>query len=95
LTLPEIIDEIKRNAERTHMLGDYLQQIKPEDLHIHRELVVELGNFDDLIYKLTGKTIIDLAEKSRIWCVSIDNGRSRARSMNRYLSLDKLPSNPR
>jgi two-component system, sensor histidine kinase LadS len=45
--------------------------------------------------KVTGESIIDLAEKSRIWSVSIDNGRLRTRSMNRYLSLDKLPSNPR
>ena len=129
LTLPEIIDEINRNVERTQVLGEYLQQIKPEDLHKHRDLVDELGNFDDLINKLagtistpvddeselqyrealvkvmqdchyywqkvTGESIIDLAEKSRIWSVSIDNGRLRTRSMNRYLSLDKLPSNPR
>ena len=129
LTLPEIIDEINRNVERTHVLGEYLQQITPEDLHKHRDLVDELGNFDNLINKLagtisapvddeselqyrealvkvmqdchyywqkvTGESIIDLAEKSRIWSVSIDNGRLRTRSMNRYLSLDKLPSNPR
>lgn len=45
--------------------------------------------------KVTGESIIELAEKSRIWSVSIDNGRLRTRSMNRYLSIDKLPSNPR
>lgn len=129
LSLPEIIDEINRNVERTQVLGEYLQQITPEDLHKHRELVDELGNIDQLIHKLsgtisspvdedselqyrealvkvmqdchyywqkvTGESIIDLAEKSRIWSVSIDNGRLRTRSMNRYLSLDKLPSNPR
>jgi signal transduction histidine kinase/CheY-like chemotaxis protein len=129
LGLPEIIDEINRNVERTQVLSEYLQQIKPEDLRKHRELVDELGNIDNLINKLsgtisnpidegselkyrealvkvmqdchyywqkvTGESIINLAEKSRIWSVSIDNGRLRARSMNRYLSLDKLPSNPR
>lgn len=129
LSLPQIINEINRNVERTQMLGEYLQQIKPDDLRKHRELVDELGNIDDLINKLsgtisnpidedselqyrealvkvmqdchyywqkvTGESIIDLAEKSRIWSVSIDNGRLRTRSMNRYLSMDKLPSNPR
>jgi hypothetical protein len=129
LTLPQIIDEINRNVERAQVLGGYLQQIKPEDLHKHRDLVEELGNFDSLINKLagtistpideesdlqyrealvkvmqdchyywqkvTGESIIELAEQSRIWSVSIDNGRLRTRSMNRYLSLDKLPSNPR
>lgn len=129
LSLPQIISEINRNVERTQMLGEYLSQITPEDLHKHRELVGELSNFDSLINKLsgslgvsaddvselqyrealvkvmqdchyywqkvTGESIIDLAEKSRIWSVSIDNGRLRTRSMNRYLSIDKLPSNPR
>lgn len=129
LTLPEIIDEINRNVERAQLLGRYLQQVKPEDLHNHRDLVEELGSFDSLINKLagtistpmdeesdlqyrealvkvmqdchyywqkvTGESIIELAEQSRIWSVSIDNGRLRTRSMNRYLSLDKLPSNPR
>lgn len=62
----------------------------------YREALVKL--MQDCHYywqKVTGETIIDLAEKSRIWSVSIDNGRLRTRSMNRYLSLDKLPSNPR
>ncbi len=129
LSLPQIIEEINRNVERTQLLGEYLAQIKPEDLHKHRELVDELGSIDKLIshlsgtlipdddddselkyrealvkvmqdchyywQKVTGESIIDLAEKSRIWSVSIDNGRLRTRSMNRYLSLDKLPSNPR
>jgi len=129
LSLPQIIDEINRNVERTQLLGEYLNQIKPEDLHKHKGLVDELGHIDKLIntlsgtlipdddddselkyrealvkvmqdchyywQKVTGESIIDLAEKSRIWSVSIDNGRLRTRSMNRYLSLDKLPSNPR
>ena len=128
LSLPQIIDEVNRNVERTQLLGVYLSQIKPEDLRKHKDLVAELGNIDKLInhlsgtvlpgdddselnyrealvkvmqdchyywQKVTGESIIDLAEKSRIWSVSIDNGRLRTRSMNRYLSLDKLPSNPR
>ncbi len=129
LSLPQIIEEINRNVERTQLLGEYLAQIKPEDLHKHKDLVDELGHFDKLInhlsgtlipdddddselkyrealvkvmqdchyywQKVTGESIIDLAEKSRIWSVSIDNGRLRTRSMNRYLSLDKLPANPR
>ncbi|OFE13683.1 hypothetical protein PHACT_11515 [Pseudohongiella acticola] len=129
LSLPQIVEEINRNVERTQLLGEYLSQIKPEDLHKHKDLVEELGHIDKLInhlsgtlvpdddddselkyrealvkvmqdchyywQKVTGESIIDLAEKSRIWSVSIDNGRLRTRSMNRYLSLDKLPSNPR
>jgi len=43
----------------------------------------------------TGTTRLDLAEKSRIWRVTVDDGRLRARAMERYLSLSKLPHNPR
>jgi two-component system, sensor histidine kinase ChiS len=38
---------------------------------------------------------LELAEKSRIWRVAIDDGRLRARAMERYLNLSKLPQNPR
>jgi len=67
-----------------------------DDEQQYREALVKL--MQDCHYywqKVTGESIIDLAEKSRIWSVSIDNGRLRTRSMNRYLSIDKLPSNPR
>ena len=43
----------------------------------------------------TGTNRIELAERSRIWCINIDDGRLRARAMERYLSLSKLPQNPR
>ena len=43
----------------------------------------------------TGQGRLELAEKSRIWRVTIDDGRLRARSMERYLTLSKLPQNPR
>lgn len=43
----------------------------------------------------SGSGRLELAEKSRIWRVTIDDGRLRARAMERYLSLSKLPKNPR
>lgn len=128
LSLPQIVEEINRNVIRTQELGDYLSQIKPEDLRKHKDLADELRNIDTIIsnlsgslssdeddlelqyrealvklmqdchhywQKVTGESIIDLAEQSRVWSVSIDNGRLRTRSMNRYLSIDKLPDNPR
>jgi len=125
-SLPEIISEINKNVERTHLLRDYLNQITPEDLQKHKHLFDDLANVDEIIkhisdaiqdkpdddlqyretlvklmqdcqyywQKITGESIIELAEKSRIWTISIDNGRLRTRSMNRYLALDKLPENP-
>lgn len=43
----------------------------------------------------SGSGRLELAEKSRIWRVTIDDGRLRARAMERYLSLSKMPKNPR
>lgn len=43
----------------------------------------------------TSQNRIELAERSRIWCVNIDDGRLRVRAMDRYMSLSKLPRNPR
>lgn len=41
----------------------------------------------------TGK--LELAQQSKIWSVGIDDGRLRARAMERYFSLATLPQNPR
>lgn len=43
----------------------------------------------------TNSNRIELAEQSGIWKVSIDDGRLRTRSMDRYLSLKSLPKKPR
>ncbi|NVK21536.1 MAG: tetratricopeptide repeat protein [Kangiellaceae bacterium] len=43
----------------------------------------------------TGTNLVELAEKSKIWKVSIDSGRLRTRSLDKYLNLHKLPANPR
>jgi tetratricopeptide (TPR) repeat protein len=38
---------------------------------------------------------LELAEQSKVWKVTIDDGRLRVRAMERYLSIEKLPKNPR
>ncbi len=61
-----------------------------------RILLVELLQYCVEVWqRVTNRTVIDLAEESRIWRVSIDNGRLRARSMERYLDIETLPKNPR
>lgn len=45
--------------------------------------------------RATGTGRLELAEKSRIWRVAVDDGRVRARAMERYLGLSRLPQNPR
>jgi hypothetical protein len=61
-----------------------------------RALLVALMQLSlDLWERLTRKTRIDLAERSGVWRVTIDEGRLRVRAMDRYLSLDTLPDKPR
>ena len=43
----------------------------------------------------TQKSKIELAEESNIWAVSIDDGRLRTRTFDRYLRQEQLPKVPR
>lgn len=38
---------------------------------------------------------VELADQSGIWTISNDDGTLRTRSLDKYLSLDKIPKNPR
>ncbi|MCB1560471.1 MAG: tetratricopeptide repeat protein [Xanthomonadales bacterium] len=61
-----------------------------------RRLLVELMlSAIDIWERSSGSGRLELAEKSRIWRVAVDDGRLRARSMERYLSVARLPKNPR
>lgn len=60
-----------------------------------RDLVALMLAAVDAWESATASNRIELAEKSRIWRVNIDDGRLRARAMERYLSVTKLPRNPR
>lgn len=42
----------------------------------------------------THQTKIELAEKSQLWQVSTDRDTCRTRTLDKYLSLEKLPRNP-
>ncbi len=43
----------------------------------------------------TQKSKIELAEESNIWAVSIDDGRLRTRTFDRYSRIEHLPKVPR
>ena len=68
-----------------------------EDLRgdFRRALVELMLAAVDTWERSTGTSRLELAEKSRLWRVTIDDGRLRTRAMERYLSLSKLPRNPR
>ena len=66
-----------------------------EDGTFRRDLVALMLAAVEAWERSTGTTRIELAEKSRVWRVTIDEGRLRVRAMERYLSLAKLPRQPR
>lgn len=66
------------------------------DAEAFRRELVELMVFTvEAWERASGRTRIELAEKSRVWRVTIDEGRLRVRAMERYLSLARLPRQPR
>lgn len=67
----------------------------PPQEDFRRALVELMLAVVDAWERHSGSGRLELAEKSRIWRVTIDDGRLRARAMERYLSLSKLPKNPR
>lgn len=62
---------------------------------LKRALVESLIDATTIWEKTTQTSLIELAEQSKIWTVSIDNGTLRTRSLEKYLSLEKIPDNPR
>lgn len=62
----------------------------------YHQMLVDLMLNSLQIWETTTKTSrIELAEKSGIWRVSIDDGRLRTRSLDRYLAIKTLPKKPR
>jgi YesN/AraC family two-component response regulator len=98
----------KANLELTHLQDQLKEALGREielrrqaqgDLHQERlrQSLVEAMCFALRCWKqVTRKTKVDLAEESQIWTASIDvDGTYRTRTMDRYLKIVSLPSNPR
>ena len=43
----------------------------------------------------TNQNLVELADQSGIWTITNDNGSLRVRSLEKYLSVQKMPKNPR
>ena len=94
------MDNIASHKEKLFLLETSHKENVSDDadnqLEIFRESLVQVMlDAVSLWEKTTQLNTIELAERSRIWKVSIDSGRLRTRSMDKYLSLQKLPLNPR
>ena len=61
-----------------------------------RDVTVQLiRNSISLWQKYSNKSKVDLAEKSKLWRVYVDGSTAKTRTLDKYLSLQTLPKNPR
>lgn len=68
---------------------------EPAPEALRRALVELMRAVLEIWEQSTRLSRVDFAEKSGIWRVHIDDGRLRMRSLERYLSLGRLPQHPR
>ena len=89
-----ITDELQElSAKMDRIVSD--TRVDDLDQQYRSALVALMTGALDVWEATTGTGKIDLAEKSGIWRVNIDDGRLRTRSMDRYFQLNRLPANPR
>ncbi len=94
---PDRGDVLNELEDISRKLDSVLDQGKVDDVdQRYRSMLVSImQNALDAWEVATGESKLELAEQSGIWRVSIDDGRLRTRSMDRYFQLQKLPANPR
>ncbi len=78
------------------MIIDPTMQSRVIDEQSYRKALVQVMVESLTVWEtVTRKTKIELAEESKIWRVHINEGRLRTKTMDRYLSIKKLPRYPR
>lgn len=91
---PALVSELE-NIDR---LVSYLDSALPEasyDGEYRQQLVTLMRSALHAWEVTTQKSKIELAEESNIWAVSIDDGRLRTRTFDRYSRIEHLPKVPR
>ena len=86
----ELLNAIRQERDEDHKVTSTLTK-----QHFKEALTKAMVEAVDIWNRHAGKNRIDLAEKSKVWTVTIDNGTLRTRSMDKYLSLKNIPANPR
>lgn len=89
-----LIDELRSVNQVLNGVEGYLKDEHHTDEHLE-VLVQTMSRSINYWETTTQKTKIDLAEESGIWKVHLDGSTYRAKTLNRYLSLEKLPKKPR
>lgn len=89
-----LIHELRSMDQVINGINDYLAVVHQTDEPLE-QLVHTMSLSINYWKTTTGKTKIDLAEESGIWKVHLDKSTFRAKTLDRYLSLETLPKIPR
>ena len=91
---PALLHQLSGLEKLVTYIDEQLPAISAEGEY--RQQLVTLMRSTLLTWEVTTqKSKIELAEESNIWAVSIDDGRLRTRTFDRYLRLEQLPKIPR
>lgn len=91
---PALLDKLSGIEDLVNYIDEKLPSAISESEY--RQQLVSLMRSALLTWEMTTqKSKIELAEESNIWAVSIDDGRLRTRTFDRYLRIEQLPKIPR
>jgi two-component system, sensor histidine kinase LadS len=91
---PVLLDKLSGIEELVEYIDAELPNVSDEGEY-RQQLVTLMRSALHTWEVTTQKSKIELAEESNIWAVSIDDGRLRTRTFDRYLRLEQLPKIPR
>ncbi len=91
---PELLDKLTGIDDLVDYIDQQLPSVSSESEY-RQQLVTLMRSALHTWEVTTQKSKIELAEESNIWAVSIDDGRLRTRTFDRYLRLEQLPKVPR
>ena len=91
---PDLLEELIRIDSLVAKITSNLPDLD-SDSEYRQQLVTLIRSALHAWEVTTQKSKIELAEESNIWAVSIDDGRLRTRTFDRYLRLEQLPKVPR
>lgn len=91
---PAMLDKLSGIEDLINYIDEQLPSVSSEGEY-RQQLVTLMRAALHTWEVTTQKSKIELAEESNIWAVSIDDGRLRTRTFDRYLRLEQLPKIPR
>lgn len=91
---PALLDKLTGIEELINFIDEQLPNVGSEGEY-RQQLVTLMRSALHTWEVTTQKSKIELAEESNIWAVSIDDGRLRTRTFDRYLRIEQLPKIPR